>query len=102
MFRIFNILLELGEPSPKFYGLSFLEWKKSGKDKNSIIANPHFVNPDKYGFRFRNTSNVQEINFDTFDYAKAGVYGSESWKQKARIPDEMKLKFDEVVNKIVK
>lgn len=97
-----NLYWKTKDPSPEFYRLSFAEWKKSGKDKNSIIANPQFVNPVNYDFRFRNTSNAQKINFIPFDYTKAGVYGSESWKQKARIPVELELKFNEVVNKIFK
>lgn len=98
----YNCYWKVGDPSPEFYGLSFAEWQKLDRDKNSIIANPQFVNPDKYDFRFRDTSNAQNINFNPFDYSKAGVYGSESWKTKAKIPDELKLKFIEVVNKIVK
>ena len=69
-------------------------------DKNSIIANPQFVNPVNYDFRFRNTSNARKINFKPFDYTKAGVYGSESWKEKARISVELELTFNEVIKKL--
>lgn len=97
-----NCYWKVGDPSPKLYGLSFKEWKKSGKDKNSIIADPQFINPVNYDFRFRNTSNVRKINFKPFDYTKAGVYGSESWKEKSRIPAELELTFNEVIKKISK
>lgn len=98
----YNCYWKVGDPSPEFYGLSFAEWQKSGKDKNSIIANPHFVDLVNYDFHFRNTSNARKINFKPFDYTKAGVYGSESWKEKARIPVELELTFDEVIKRIVK
>ena len=78
-----NCYWKVGEPSPKFYGLSFKEWKKSGKDKHSIVADPRFIDPARYDFRFRNSSSARKIGFKPFDYAKAGVYGSESWVEKS-------------------
>ncbi|MDD4591323.1 MAG: right-handed parallel beta-helix repeat-containing protein [Parabacteroides sp.] len=97
-----NCYWKIGDPSPEFYGLSFVDWKKIGKDKNSIIANPQFVNPINYDFRFKNTSVARKIKFKPFDYTQAGVYGSEAWKEKARIPKELEKAFDEAVKKIVK
>lgn len=97
-----NCYWKLGEPAPKFYNLSFREWKDSGKDKNSIIADPQFVNPDEFDFRFQNTSEVRKIDFIPFDYTKAGVYGDKSWKAKAQISNELKTKFYKAVNDIKK
>ncbi|HHU26509.1 MAG TPA: right-handed parallel beta-helix repeat-containing protein [Bacteroidales bacterium] len=91
-----NCYWKVGEPSPKFYGLSFKEWKQSGKDKHSIVADPQFVDPSKYDFRFRNSSSARKIGFKPFDYTKAGVYGSESWVEKSRIPEELMESFEEV------
>ena len=97
-----NCYWKAGDLSPGFYGLSFAEWKKLGRDKNSIIANPLFVDPDNYDFRFKNNSVARKIKFKPFDYTKAGVYGTEAWKEKARLSTELENTFNEVVKKIVK
>ena len=97
-----NCYWKTSDPSPGFYGLSFAEWKKLGRDKNSIIADPLFVDPVNYDFRFKNTSVARKIKFKPFDYSKAGVYGSEAWKEKARMSAEMEKKYNEVIKTIVK
>ena len=97
-----NCYWRVGDPSPVFYGLSFAGWKKLGRDKNSILADPQFVDPANYDFRFKNTSVARKIKFKPFDYTKAGVYGSEEWKAKSRIPVEMEKAFNEAVKKLVK
>ena len=65
---------------------SFEEWKqKTGKDKNSVIADPMFVAPDHYDFRFKNKRNINKIGFKPFDYTRAGVYGDDNWLKKAEL-----------------
>ncbi len=81
----------------KFGDKSFQEWQKSGKDQHSIIADPLFVDPVKFDFRFKNTSVVKKIKFVPFDYTKAGVYGDEDWKQKATLDQAIVKSFDERV-----
>jgi len=34
--------------------MTFGEWKKSGKDVHSVIADPQFVNPAAYDFKLKN------------------------------------------------
>ena len=81
-------------PQPDFHGLSFSDWKKLGKDKHSIIADPLFVNPDAFDFRFSNPRVAKKIGFKPFDYSRAGVYGDQEWKMKAVLTDELKEQFD--------
>jgi hypothetical protein len=95
----YNCYWVANHPSPAFYGGSFREWKKLGRDKHSIMADPLFVRPDKFDFRFRNVSVAKKIKFKPFDYSQAGVYGSEEWKEKARMPAELEKVFDETVKK---
>ncbi|MDR2816955.1 MAG: right-handed parallel beta-helix repeat-containing protein [Proteiniphilum sp.] len=83
--------------SPEFCTLTFEQWKKLGRDKHSIIADPLFVDPENFDFRFRNTSVIKKIGFTPFDYTKAGVYGSSEWKEKAKLPDDLLKKYDELV-----
>ena len=82
---------------PVFYGLSFDEWKNFDKDKNSIIAEPQFINPQKFDFRFKNTSVVSKIGFLPFDYNKAGVYGSDEWVKKAKMSVELEKEYENAV-----
>jgi hypothetical protein len=78
-----------------FAGKPFAEWKKSGKDIHSIIADPLFVNPSAFDFHLRKLSVAKMIKFVPFDYSKAGVYGSEEWKKLGMIDTLIARKFDE-------
>lgn len=70
----------------RFLNYSFEEWKqKTGKDKNSIIADPMFVDPEHNDFRFKNKRNINKIRFKPFDYTHAGVYGDDDWVKKAEL-----------------
>jgi hypothetical protein len=79
-----NCYWKAGEPSPEFYELSFAEWQKLGRDKNSIVADPLFIDPENLDFRFRNKRVARKIGFTPFDYSKAGVYGDPEWINLAR------------------
>jgi GH141 insertion domain/Right handed beta helix region len=80
-----------------FAGKSFKDWRKSGKDIHSKIADPLFVDPLHMDFHFKNLSLARKINFIPFDYSKAGVYGSEEWKKLAELDKGLVRKFDERV-----
>jgi len=67
----------------KLAGLSLEAWQQMGRDKNSIIADPLFVDPDRYDFRMDPNSPAIELGFKPFDYTKAGVYGDRRWVRKA-------------------
>ena len=70
----------------RFLNYTFTEWKnKTGKDRNSIIADPMFRDPGNDDFSFTSYRNISKINFVPFDYKRAGVYGSNSWKLKAQL-----------------
>ena len=64
-------------------GLSIEQWQKLGRDKNSIIADPHFANPKKFDFTLAPDSPAVKLGFKPFDYSKAGVYGDPAWTEKA-------------------
>jgi len=64
-------------------GLSLEQWRQLGRDKNSIIADPMFVDPDRYDFRLDPNSPAIELGFKPFDYTQAGVYGDRRWIRKA-------------------
>jgi len=98
----FNVLTDYNcywdtRSSEMNFGTSFNDWKKSGKDVHSVIADPHFVNPSVFDFHFKNLSVARKIRFNPFDYSKAGVYGSDEWKKLAEFDPELSKKFDEKV-----
>ncbi len=83
----------------RFGKLSFTEWKKSGKDVHSIIADPGFVNPSSFDFHIKNKSVIKKTGFKEFDYSKAGVYGTDDWKKLAEFDPAIANLFDEAVAK---
>ncbi|MHC4111548.1 MAG: right-handed parallel beta-helix repeat-containing protein [Planctomycetota bacterium] len=67
-----------------FIGKSPPDWiKETGHDKNSIIADPLFVDAKNYDFHLKPDSPALKIGFKPFDYTKAGVYGDPDWINKA-------------------
>jgi hypothetical protein len=86
----------------RFDQLSFKEWQATGKDRNSIIANPEFANPEAFDFRIKNKAMMRKIGFKPFDYSQAGVYGTEEWKALAVFDPIPVEKYDEVVKKFEK
>jgi hypothetical protein len=68
-----------------FIGKSPPDWiKETGHDKNSIIADPLFIDAKNYDFRLKPNSPALKIGFKPFDYTKAGVYGDPAWINKAK------------------
>ena len=67
-----------------FEGMTLEERQENGLDIGSIIADPNFVDPDKYDFRLKPDSPASQIGFKEFDYTKAGVYGDPEWVKLAK------------------
>jgi hypothetical protein len=95
----YNCYWDTRKPMPDFHGLSFKEWQKPGRDNNSIIADPLFVDPDNFDFRLKRQTVAKKIGFKPFDYSKAGVYGDREWIEKAKLPEELKVAFNAAVDK---
>jgi parallel beta-helix repeat protein len=96
----FNCYWNPLEPDPSFHlGMNFQAWQKHGKDRNSLIADPLFRDPDNLDFQFKSLKTVRKIGFKPFDYTKAGVYGDESWKKLAELDPSLEEKFDKAVVK---
>jgi len=83
----------------RFGKQSFAEWQKTGKDVHSVIADPGFVNPEKFDFRLKNQSIAGKIGFVPFNYSQAGVYGSEEWKTLAQFDNKLVLLYDKTIAK---
>lgn len=79
-----------------FPGGSLRAWRKLGHGQHSVVANPHFYCPYAEDFRITDTGNVEKIGFVPFDFTRAGVYGSNSWKKKAELPYALLERFEDL------
>ncbi|MFA0745969.1 MAG: hypothetical protein LASZOEIN_002783, partial [Candidatus Fervidibacter sp.] len=67
-----NLYWREGGGPIKFGNLSWEEWRAKGMDKNSVIADPQFVAPEKFDFRLKPTSPAFKLGFKPFDLSKVG------------------------------
>ena len=58
------------------------EWKKE-REESAVFADPLMNAPQEGDFSFKSKKNIRKIRFKPFDYRKAGVYGSDEWREKA-------------------
>jgi len=62
-----------------FAGKTLEQWQATGRDINSVIADPEFVAPENYDFHLKDYSPAISSGFKRFEYSKAGVYGDRNW-----------------------
>jgi hypothetical protein len=55
-----------------FSDKTFGDWQAAGQDKNSLIADPRFIDPENSDFRLRPGSPVTKIGFETWDLSNVG------------------------------
>ena len=76
-------------------GQSWDQWRAMGRDKEgSIIADPKFVDPDNYDFRFASDAVIQQTGFEPCDYTQAGVYVDAAWIAQAKATHNSVEKYD--------
>lgn len=78
-----NIYWDISGKPIKFDGQNFQDWQTLGRDKNSVILNPSFVDVTKFNFKLNKPSLATSVGFVPFDFSKAGVYGDKAWKDLA-------------------
>jgi hypothetical protein len=66
--------------TPDFFGKRFDRWQATGRDKNSIVANPRFVDPARRDFRLQPDSPALGLGFEPIDMSTVGLQGSPSWR----------------------
>ena len=81
-----------------FLDMPLKKWqKKTGHDRHSRIADPGFRDPAKDDLTISDPAVVKKIGFRPFDPGRAGVYGSEEWKEKAALPRKVVEDFDRIM-----
>lgn len=80
----YNLYWHLQPKALEIKNQTFGEWKKK-REPHSVSIDPLFRNAEADDFSFISLKNVHKIKFESFDYSKAGVYGSEEWQKKAQM-----------------
>jgi hypothetical protein len=74
-----NLYWDLSGKEPLFSGVSFVEWQKTGRDRDSQIADPQFLDVQRRDFRLRPTSPALAMGFKPIAIDQAGLYGNAAW-----------------------
>ncbi len=75
-----NLYWRTGGRPFDFAGRTWDDWRKEGNDRNSVIADPLFVAPDRNDFRLKPGSAASTVGFLPFDMLQAGRIGRGSRK----------------------
>lgn len=67
----------------EFYRDRFAEWQALGLDRNSVVADPRFVDAAAFDFRLRPESPALALGFEPIDVAAIGLYGDPEWVAEA-------------------
>jgi hypothetical protein len=62
-----------------FAGKTSDEWRASGHDQNSVMADPLFINAEAADFRLKPESPALKLGFQSIDFSLAGLYGEPEW-----------------------
>ncbi|MBU0608150.1 MAG: hypothetical protein KKI08_09685, partial [Armatimonadetes bacterium] len=66
--------------APDFNGKTFAQWQATGRDVNSIVADPGFVNARGFDFRLKPDSPALKLGYKPIDLSTVGLEGPAAWK----------------------
>jgi len=73
----------------EFYGEEFEDWQEKGVDRNSLVADPKFVDPAGLDFSLQPDSPALKLGFEPIDVSNCGLVGPPEWvdlPKKAQFP----------------
>lgn len=65
--------------TPDFYDQTFEQWQATGRDQNSIVADPGFVDAAHRDFRLKPDSPALALGFKPIDMTTIGLQGPAEW-----------------------
>jgi len=78
-----NLYFKAADQGVSFAGRSLSKWRAAGQDQHSQVADPRFVDPDRFDFRLKSDSPALVLGFKPFDFSQAGVNGDPEWIKEA-------------------
>lgn len=63
---------------------TFAEWQAAGHDLHSIIADPHFADPESGDFTLQPDSPALAMGFKPIDLSTVGLYGDAAWTDRPK------------------
>ena len=79
-----NVYWNANGPDLDFAGMDFLHWQSEGRDLESIVADPMFVDPARDDYSLRKDSPALRLGFRPIKVGKIGLYGDREWVSKPR------------------
>jgi hypothetical protein len=77
-----NVYWRTDGTPPEFPGgLTLAQGQAKGHDPHSIVADPKFVDPERYDFRLQDDSPAPAVGFEPIEISTAGLTGPESWTE---------------------
>jgi hypothetical protein len=74
-----NLYWDVSGKEPRFSGVSFAEWQRTGRDQDSRVADPQFRDASQGDFTLLPTSPALAMGFQPIDTATVGLYGDTAW-----------------------
>lgn len=74
-----NLYWDTSTNAPLFSGVGFAEWQRTGRDRDSRIADPQFHDAAGGDFRLKPTSPALAMGFQPISMDQVGLYGDATW-----------------------
>ncbi|MBI5817858.1 MAG: right-handed parallel beta-helix repeat-containing protein [Verrucomicrobia bacterium] len=74
-----NLYWDTSGKEPLFSGKSFAEWQRTGRDRDSRIADPQFRDATRGDFRLKPSSPALAMGFRPITANETGLYGDAAW-----------------------